>query len=230
MTAKIKSVCASGRLPHFCLLPPKPTPKVPPKPTPKALPKSSPKPQPKAKKEEQKEKPASSPKPKAKTESSASLSATAAKKNGKSSSAPSSVKKGGSEHGKENLKKAFLGSKNGTHHGAEGSGTGSGKRGDGVDSSVLAGYHELIHDRFYSQWDQPTSIPTEHKHDFVCTLRLTIERDGTISNFSLAKPSGNPVMDESVLAAAAKVKQIASLPEGLNQNSSYTVNINFELE
>ena len=210
---------------------PKPKPK--PKPTPKPTPKASPKPKPKVKEEKEEEKPVSSPKSKIKKTSSShktSTTPTTAKKSGKKSSTNLSAKKGTADHGSEDLKKAFLGSKNGTGKGTEGSGNTSGSRGDGINAGILAGYHELIHDRFYSQWEQPTAIPTEHKHDFVCTLRLTIERDGTISNFSLAKPSGNPVMDESVLAAAAKVKQIAPLPEGLNQNSSYTVNINFELE
>ena len=37
MIANMKSVCASGRLPHFCLLPPRPTPKIPPLASPKRL-------------------------------------------------------------------------------------------------------------------------------------------------------------------------------------------------
>ncbi len=91
-------------------------------------------------------------------------------------------------------------------------------------------YHTLIHDRFYSQWEQPTSIPTEHRHDFTSVLKITIQRDGTISDFGLAKPSGNPVMDQSVLEAARKVIKIAPIPEGMGSGGAYTININFELE
>ena len=209
---------------------PKPTPKPKPKPKPKATPKHSLKP--KLKEKEEEKKPKSSPKSKSKNSSphKTTTSSTAHNKSTSSSSKKSSGKKGSAGHSNDTLKKAFLNSKGGTGHGTEGSGTGSGSHGDGINANVLAGYHELIHDRFYSQWEQPTAIPTEHRHDFVCTLRLTIERDGTISNFSLAKPSGNPIMDESVLAAAAKVKQIAPLPEGLKESAPYTVNINFELE
>ena len=91
-------------------------------------------------------------------------------------------------------------------------------------------YHTLIHDRFYSQWEQPTSIPAEHKHEFASVLKITIERDGTISAFSLAKPSGNPIMDGSVLEAARKVLKIAPVPEGMGTSSGYTISINFEVE
>lgn len=217
----------------------KPKPKTAPKatPKPKTSPKLKPKPKPKPalkEKEEEEEKPKPVAKPKSKnvsTHKSTSPKSSSSKKSSKSSSSKPSRKKNGVDHENENLKKAFLNSKGqGTGNGAEGSGNGSGSHGNGVNENVLAGYHELIHDRFYSQWEQPTAIPTEHRHDFVCTLRLTIERDGAISNFSLAKPSGNPVMDESVLAAAAKVKQIAPLPEGLKESAPYNVNINFELE
>lgn len=102
--------------------------------------------------------------------------------------------------------------------------------GTDIDHDALNAYHELIHDRFYSQWEQPTSIPTEHKHDFVCTLQLTIQADGTISHFQLAKASGNPLMDSSVLSAAEKVLTIAPLPSAIATGGSYKVNINFELE
>ncbi len=210
--------------------PPKPTPKPSPKPSPKPKPKPTPHPSPKPKPKEKEEKKSDTPpKPKSKNSSphKTTTSSSSHQKSSSSSSKKASGVKGGSD---DTLKKAFLTSKGGNGHGTEGSGNGSGKNGDGVNANLLAGYHELIHDRFYSQWEQPTAIPTEHRHDFVCTLRLTIERDGTISNFSLAKPSGNPVMDESVLTAAAKVKQIAPLPEGLTQSAPYTVNINFELE
>jgi TonB family protein len=213
---------------------PKPKPKATPKPKPKVTPKQVPPMRPNVKEREEKERPNPTPKKRSESHSSHHTSTEGTKKNIKSSSAKlatkSSAKKEGSDHGGTDLKRAFLNSKKGGGNGSEQSGSDSGTQGEGVNAGVLAGYHELIHDRFYSQWEQPTAIPTEHKHDFVCTLQLTIERNGTISNFSLAKPSGNPVMDQSVLAAAARVTQIAPLPEGLNQNSSYTVNINFELE
>jgi hypothetical protein len=37
-------------------------------------------------------------------------------------------------------------------------------------------------------------------------------------------------MDESVLAAAKRVKRIAQLPAGIAKGDSYTINIAFELD
>jgi len=129
----------------------------------------------------------------------------------------------GEGKGNSDAKSAFLASKGG--------GTGAGGAGgNGADPSTIDAYHTLIHDRFYSQWEQPTSIPTEHRHDFSTVLRITIQRDGSISDFSLAHPSGNPVMDQSVLEAAHKVFKIAPIPEGMGGSGGYTININFELE
>jgi TonB family protein len=129
----------------------------------------------------------------------------------------------GEGKGNSDAKSAFLASKGG--------GTGAGGAGgNGADPSTIDAYQTLIHDRFFSQWEQPTSIPTEHKADFSTTLKITIQRDGTISDFSLAHPSGNPVMDESVMEAARRVIKIAPIPEGMGDKNGYTININFELE
>jgi len=87
----------------------------------------------------------------------------------------------------------------------------------------------LIHDRFYSQWEQPTSIFDSSK-SFICTLQIRIEKSGRVSDVKILKSSGNVVMDESVMESARKVLQIDPLPAGLGSDGSYTVNINFELE
>ena len=99
--------------------------------------------------------------------------------------------------------------------------------GNGADAGTVDAYHSLIHDRLYSQWEQPASIPTEHMREFAAILRITILRDGSIGAFSLAKPSGNPIMDQSVLEAARKVIKIAPVPEGMGAASGYTILINF---
>ena len=61
-------------------------------------------------------------------------------------------------------------------------------------------------------------------------MKIRIEKDGTISSAEIVKSSGNPVMDESVLAAAKRVPQIDPPPSALATGGAYTVNINFELE
>jgi TonB family protein len=87
----------------------------------------------------------------------------------------------------------------------------------------------MIHDSFFKQWDQPTSV-MEAGRTFATTLRITIEKDGRISSSTVVNSSGNVVMDESVLAAAKRVKRIAQLPAGIAKGESYTINIAFELD
>ena len=68
-----------------------------------------------------------------------------------------------------------------------------------------------------------------HSSTLVVTLRIRIQHDGRISDYSIAKSSGNSVVDDSVTAAAARVKQVDPLPSGLGDDY-YDVNINFELQ
>jgi TonB family protein len=107
--------------------------------------------------------------------------------------------------------------------------SGTGKGGAGGTASEFGWYHELIHDRFFSQWEQPTSIFEQDK-SFVCTVKIQIKRDGTIASAEIVRPSGNPLMDQSVLAALNRVTRIDALPTGLGTSDSYTININFELQ
>ena len=84
----------------------------------------------------------------------------------------------------------------------------------------------MLHDRFFSEWLQPTSVV--HSARLYVVLRIRISKDGRISDYSISKSSGNPVVDDSVTAAAARVKQVDPLPSGLGDDY-YDVNINFEL-
>jgi TonB family protein len=104
----------------------------------------------------------------------------------------------------------------------------SGSSSPGTSPSDFGWYHELIHDRFFGVWDQPTSIVGSA--NFTTTLRITIAADGRISNFRVVRSSGNVVMDESVLAAARRVLKIDAPPKNLVTGGSYEVNINFELQ
>ena len=86
----------------------------------------------------------------------------------------------------------------------------------------------MLHDRFYSEWIQPTtSVAVGAK--ISALVRIRIERDGRISKFTLVRPSGNVVVDESVAAVAKRVTLVDPLPKGLVGGAYYEVNINFEL-
>lgn len=85
----------------------------------------------------------------------------------------------------------------------------------------------MIHDRFYSHWQRPTSV-VRAAEKLTAVVKIRIEKDGSISNVTLTKSSGNSVMDDSVLEAARRVTQIDPLPAAID-DTHYDVPIEFEL-
>ena len=100
--------------------------------------------------------------------------------------------------------------------------------GGGSSASEFAWYGNMLHDRFYSAWIQPTThVPTGAK---ISTLvKVRIEKDGHVSKFEIIKPSENAVVNESVAAVAKQVIEVDSPPAGLIKGDHYDVKINFEL-
>ena len=86
----------------------------------------------------------------------------------------------------------------------------------------------MLHDRFHARWEQPTSI-VRSDQDFLTTLKLRINKDGTVTGREIVNSSGNAVMDESVLGAAKKVTAVDPLPAGLG-GETFEVNIVFKLD
>ena len=86
----------------------------------------------------------------------------------------------------------------------------------------------MLHDRFYSEWVQPTTVATASAKNSVL-VKLRIEKDGRVSSFEISRPSGNPDLDESVKALANRVSRVEPLPDGLGKGDHYDVKINFEL-
>jgi outer membrane biosynthesis protein TonB len=104
----------------------------------------------------------------------------------------------------------------------------SGHVGGGSDASEFGWYGNMLHDRFYSAWIQPTTNITSGTR--ISTLaKIRIERDGRVSNFEIIKPSENVVVNESVAAIAKRVTQVDPPPAGLGSGDHYDVKINFEL-
>lgn len=112
-------------------------------------------------------------------------------------------------------------------------GAGNGNGGDNDDGPAGAGgtdwYASMLHERFYARWEQPTSVFASAQR-YTATLRLRIERDGRVSDFRLVRPSGLVPMDESVLAAAARVGRVDPPPAGLLRGGAYVVNVGFVRE
>src|SRR6266496_3378680 len=191
---------------------PTPTPKATPKPTPKktVLAKASPKPTPKVKptpedsdrKKEETE---------VYTEKKKIAKAALAKTDADNNDLP--VKKASTSH-------------TGGHKG-DPAGTG-GHAGGGGGASEFGWYGNMLHDRFYSEWIQPTTNVTSGAK--ISTLvKVRIEKDGRVSNFEIIKPSENVVVNESVAAIAKHVTQVDPLPAGFGNGDHYDVKINFEL-
>ena len=183
---------------------PTPKPKATPRPTPKPtfkktlMAKASPKPSPKAKPT-----PTKSAEEAKKTDANAEkkkIAKTAPAKNGSSSQAS----------------------------GKTGSAGKGGHTGGGSSASEFGWYGNMLHDRFYSAWIQPTtSVASGTK---ISTLvKVRIEKDGRVSSFEIIKPSENVVVNESVAAVAKRVTQVDPPPAGLGTGDHYDVKINFEL-
>src|SRR5207244_8114665 len=123
-----------------------------------------------------------------------------------------------SEESGENEKKALA--KNG-HAAQSGGGKTSSASKDahsegGSSASEFGWYGNMLHDRFYSAWVQPTTnVATGTK---ISTLvKVRIEKDGRVSKFEIIKPSENIVVNESVAAVAKQVTEVDSPPAGLTK-------------
>lgn len=106
--------------------------------------------------------------------------------------------------------------------------TGDGSGNGNAPVSEFAWYRTMLHDRFYKEWQQPkTILATGAKMSTL--VKIGIEKDGRVSKFTILRPSGNVVMDESVAAVTQRVTQVDPLPAGLVKGVYYEVQINFEL-
>ncbi len=104
----------------------------------------------------------------------------------------------------------------------------SGSAGGGSNASEFGWYGNMLHDRFYSAWIQPTT--TVSSGTKISTLvKVRIEKDGHVSKFEIIKPSENVVVNESVAAIAKQVTEVDAPPAGLGNGVHYDVKINFEL-
>jgi outer membrane biosynthesis protein TonB len=200
---------------------PKPSPPPTPKPTPssKPTPKSTPKKNVLAK---------TSPKPSPKVRSSPTKSAEKAKKADANAEKKEIAKPAPAKNGSSSQigagKTGSAGKGGHVRHGTDS----PGRTGGGSSASEFGWYGNMLHDRFYSAWSQPTTnIVSGAK---ISTLvKVRIEKDGRVSSFEIVKPSENIVVTESVAAIAKRVTQVDPLPTGLGDGDHYDVKINFEL-
>ena len=181
-------------------------PKATPKPTPKPTPKSTPRKTVLAKASKSSAHPKSSP-PKSTGEQ-----ADASNEKKKSAKAVSANTKPSSDSGS----------------GKTGSAGKGGSAGGGSNPSEFGWYGNMLHDRFYSAWIQPTTTVASGAK-ISALVKVRIEKDGRVSDFEIIKPSENVVVNESVAVVAKRVTQVDPPPPGLMKGDHYDVKINFEL-
>src|SRR6266576_1565644 len=191
---------------------PKPT--ATPTPKPKATPKQAPKP---------------TPKPTLKKPVSAKASPKAKSSQTKSAE---KAKQADANAEKKKIAKAASAKNASSTQNSTGKGSSAGKgghAGGGKSASEFAWYGNMLHDRFYSAWIQPTTTVASGAR--ISTLvKVRIEKDGRVSSFEIIKPSENIVVNESVAAIAKRVTEVDPVPSGLGNGDHYDVKINFELK
>ena len=193
---------------------PKPTPMETPAPKATAKPKATPK---------------STLKPTPKSTPKKTVLAKATKSSAHPKSSPPRPTEGQTDASNEKKKSAKTKSSADNGAGKTGSaGKGGGHAGGGTSASEFGWYGNMLHDRFYSAWIQPTTtVPSGAK---ISTLvKVRIEKDGHVSKFEVIKPSENVVVNESVAAVAKRVTEVDPPPVGLGNGNHYDVKINFEL-
>jgi len=109
-----------------------------------------------------------------------------------------------------------------------GNGSRSGKTGAAANPAHTSWYSNMLHDRFYREWAQPTTVVASGAK-LSALAKIRIEKDGRISDFKIVRSSGNVVVDESVEAVGKKVTRVDALPAGIGSGGHYDVNINFAL-
>ncbi len=94
----------------------------------------------------------------------------------------------------------------------------------GGGSGNFGTYYDLIRKQMFSAWNRPVHLTQK---DLSALVKITIEKDGRISNVALVSGSGIRDFDESILEAARRVGKIREpLPEGLN----HEITIRFKLD
>src|SRR4029079_5150846 len=98
-----------------------------------------------------------------------------------------------------------------------GKGSPGGKTGPAANPANVSWYGNMLHDRFYREWEQPTTVVASGAK-LSALAKIRIEKDGRISDFKIARSSGNVVVDESIEAVGKKVTRVDALPTGLGSN------------
>ncbi len=101
------------------------------------------------------------------------------------------------------------------------SGSGAGARLDIVGDFCCPDYISLMTDRIRTGWDSRASAAA------VTIVKYTIQRDGTITDTSVERSSGDPSLDLRAQRAVIITRQLPPLPVAFN-NPNLTVHLTFQ--
>jgi len=174
--------------------------------------------------------PKPSPKPSPRKKASAKPSATPEKKKSHPEATPAKKKETGKKTADKKDKTASTRSEKESSKKTASTGNGSlsGKTGVTANPANASWYGNMLHDRFYREWEQPTTVVASGAM-LSALAKIRIEKDGRISDFKIVRSSGNVVVDDSVEAVGKKVTRVDALPAGIATGGHYDVNINFAL-
>lgn len=96
----------------------------------------------------------------------------------------------------------------------------------GPGGLAFANYGAIVRDIYDRAWQVGRDLTGD---DSVAVARVTIRRDGTVSDARIYRKSGNPVLDKSVQRALDSVTKLPAFPEGAT-DAERTFNIEFNLE
>jgi TonB family protein len=102
-----------------------------------------------------------------------------------------------------------------------GGGPGTGSSLDIVGEFCCPGYVATMVDRIRSTWQQNQGASGQ------CIIKFTIQRDGSLMDYVVEKPSGSTPLDLAALRAVAVTKTLPPLP-GEYPNPTLTVHLNFK--
>jgi len=86
--------------------------------------------------------------------------------------------------------------------------------GSGRVSPETLAYFQALDERIRENWTVP-DLALSDSRNLIVQIRITIERDGKVSNVRMERSSGNPYFDDSVLRAITKASPLPVPPEQL---------------
>jgi colicin import membrane protein len=129
----------------------------------------------------------------------------------------------GKKMSESEIKRLLASGITGTGGGGGSFGLGGTGTGPATDMDLYYGYVFKI---LYEAWIQPSDLAGSQ---ISSSVRIRVKKDGTILARDMIRPSGNAVMDQSVMKAVNKFNRLKPLPASFN-GSSKDITIDFQLE